>query len=331
MITAADLVRLPYQDDLTLAGIAYATRSLAHTFDRMGGTDFERLRRIVAGKAVELAFRRMLQDQAIPHDVRGVTPFTEPDRYDIALGGWRCDLKAYLIFQKRLIRRLRRYPEQYLQAMALVPSDQATGHPGGERDLYIFVFINGLVTSDHAGLQKAISAGQVTWLVHPLPEWLQRPAQWKPLGRLAFKSEDARLTSICVGGQLGDHNFVEETISLSAGLVSHTSHEFYSIAYLQTPILPQGRVGLSVPSLDEVYLVHPGMWGNIWVYGLEIILAGWMPRVEFLRQAKNLAPGSRVLQYPHTRTQNLALPVRELYPIGDLIDRVREWSSQSRR
>ena len=63
MITVSDLLRISYTADLTEGGIAYANRSLPHTYDRMGGSPFERLRRIVAGVAVELAFRRYLSNK----------------------------------------------------------------------------------------------------------------------------------------------------------------------------------------------------------------------------------------------------------------------------
>ncbi|MBI4733056.1 MAG: hypothetical protein HY781_13200, partial [Chloroflexi bacterium] len=51
MLTEPDLLRLPYTPDLTEGGIAYACRSLAYTYDRMGGSPVDRLRRIVAGVA----------------------------------------------------------------------------------------------------------------------------------------------------------------------------------------------------------------------------------------------------------------------------------------
>ena len=80
MLSSSDLLHLPYTRDLTEGGIAYAVRSLAYTYNRMGGSPYERLRRIVAGVAVELAFRRYLTEQDIPYDVMGATPFTDPDR-----------------------------------------------------------------------------------------------------------------------------------------------------------------------------------------------------------------------------------------------------------
>ena len=93
MITASDFVHIPYTPDLTEGGIAYANRSLPHTYDRMGGSQFDRLRRIVVGVAVELAFRRYLAQQNIPFDIKGATPFTDPDHYDVSLGGHRCDIQ----------------------------------------------------------------------------------------------------------------------------------------------------------------------------------------------------------------------------------------------
>src|SRR5688500_19087567 len=94
MITSSDFIKLAYTPDLTEGGIAYATRSLPYTYDRMGGSLYSRLRRIVGGVAVELAFRRLLGEREVPFDVKGATPFSEPDRYDVSLGGHRCDLKT---------------------------------------------------------------------------------------------------------------------------------------------------------------------------------------------------------------------------------------------
>ena len=62
MISTSDFIHLPYTLDLTKSGIAYAVRSLAYTYNRMGGSPYDRLRRIVAGVAVELAFRRYLAE-----------------------------------------------------------------------------------------------------------------------------------------------------------------------------------------------------------------------------------------------------------------------------
>jgi len=63
----SDLVHLSYTRDLTEGGIAYALRSLPYTYNRMGGSPYDRLRRTVASAAVELAFRRYLAEQNVPY------------------------------------------------------------------------------------------------------------------------------------------------------------------------------------------------------------------------------------------------------------------------
>ena len=77
MLSPAQVLRLPYDPSLTLAGIEYAKKSLHYTYNRMGLDSAARLRKIVAGVAVELAFRRWLEAQAVPYDLLGATAFTD--------------------------------------------------------------------------------------------------------------------------------------------------------------------------------------------------------------------------------------------------------------
>jgi len=67
-------------------------------------------------------------------------------------------------------------------------------------------------------------------------------------------------------------------------------------------------------------------WGNIWVYGTNILLAGWLTRAEFNHRADPIHEGARVFQYDKTRTKNLAVPVHDLKPISDLLERAKEWN-----
>jgi hypothetical protein len=119
-----DLVRISYTPDLTDGGITYACRSLPHTYNHKDGSSFVRLRRTAANIAVELAFRRYLTQQNIPFDVKGAEPFTNPDRFDVLLGGHCCKLKSYLISHRTQISALRADLNPVLKAPALVPLDQ---------------------------------------------------------------------------------------------------------------------------------------------------------------------------------------------------------------
>ena len=98
MLSPSDLLRLPYTPDLTEGGIAYALLSLPYA-----NLSYDRIRRTVAGAIVELAFRRHLSQQDIPFDITAATPFTDPTRHDVSLGGHRCDIKSFLISHREQI------------------------------------------------------------------------------------------------------------------------------------------------------------------------------------------------------------------------------------
>jgi hypothetical protein len=102
--------------------------------------------------------------------------------------------------------------------------------------------------------------------------------------------------------------------------------EYFSVAYLHSKALPHARIGIHSPARKETHLIGARDWGNIWVYGMEIWLAGWLTRAEFTQQAAPLPEGTRVFQYEKTRTKNLAVPVRKLRPIAELLERTKEWS-----
>ncbi len=323
MISTDDLVHLPYTSDLTEGGIAYACRSLPHTYDRMGGSPFDRLRRIVAGVAVELAFRRYLAQQNVPFDVKGATPFTDPDRYDVSLGGHRCDIKSFLISQRTQITSLRADPKLILQAPALVPLDQYSADGHSDNDIYLFAFLTCLIAASPDELQKASDAGQPIYLIHAMPKTWTRPNTWIPLGTLAVKSESDETLMLEIGGQDSGRDFVTRTMELPPHTRCEVKADFYSLAYAHVKSKPVARLGIYSPARKETYIIEAVEWGNIWIYGMDTYLAGWITRDEFRRRASLIREGSRVFQYNQTRTKNLAVPVSDLKPIGELFERVR--------
>ena len=327
MVTSSDLLHLPYTRDLTEGGIAYAVRSLAYTYNRMGGSPYDRLRRIVAGVAVELAFRRYLSEHEIPYDVKGATPFTDPDRYDVALGGRRCDIKSFLITYREQISQMRRNPNIVLQAPALVPSDQHAGEGHSDHDLYLFAFLPGLVAISQDDLKKVISANQPHYFMHAMPGSWARPSAWSPLGRLALKSESEETQIVEIGGQDEGREMRSRLVEIPPRTRVETDHGFFSLSYVHVKSLMDARIGIHSPTRKETYLIGGMDWGNIWVYGMEILLAGYLTREEFSRRASPVQAGARVFQYKQTRTKNLAVPVSDLKPLSDLFQRVKEWSA----
>jgi hypothetical protein len=327
MITPSDFLHLPYTPDLTEGGIAYAIRSLPYTYDRMGGSHFDRLRRIVAGVAVELAFRRQLSERDIPYDVKGATPFTDPDRYDVSLGGHRCDIKSYLISRRDQISSLRTQPELLLKAPALVPSDQHAADGHRDDDLYLFAFLTGLIAASQADLGKALEAGQPAYLVHAMDRAWSKPVNWQPINPLTLKSESDQTLTVEIGGQAQGREFLTRTLELPPRTRVKVEDTFFAVASIHVDNLPQARVGIHSPYMGETYLIDPFAWGNIWVYGMDIFLTGYLPYEEFGRKCSQIQPGSRVFQYNKTRTKNLAVPVADLKPLVRLFEQVKAWEA----
>jgi hypothetical protein len=326
MISSSDFIHLPYTLDLTEGGIAYATRSLAYTYNRMGGSPYDRLRRIVAGVAVELAFRRYLAEHDIPFDVLGATPFTAPDRYDVSLGGRRCDIKSFLIMHREKISEMKRNPQIVLNAPALVPSDQNAAEGRSAYDIYLFAFLSGLIAASQADLKKVISGRQAKYLIHAMPEAWTRPTGWNSLGALALKSESETTQIVEIGGQTEGREMRSVTVRAPPRTRVNVDEGLFSLAYVHIKTLPEARIGIHSPTLQETHLIGPLDWGNIWVYGLDILLAGYLTREEFSRNASSIPPGTRVFQYDRTRTKNLAVNVSDLKPLSELFERVRDWS-----
>lgn len=327
MLKPGDLVSLPCKPELVQAGIVYACRSLAYTYDRMGGSSYERLRRIIAGKTVEGAFRLLLHQEEVPHNRLGETPFTDPDYYDVGLGGRRCDIKSFTLFQTHLIRHVHRDPACLLDAAALVPADQAVSSRLNEDDLYVFAFLTALTASHSEDLAAVERRGQPFCFTHILSErWLQNwPGQ--PLGKPLLTSQSPGILTLEIGGQAESGEFLTETLYLSPSRRAQARHVYANLAYIYTSRPPQGAVTLHSPSRQQTENILPGQWENIWVYGMDLILAGYIPRGEFLRHARLLPTGSRVLQYNHTRTSNLFLPLVEIYPLYKLFKSARMWQT----
>ena len=329
MISKTDLIRIPYTPDLSIRGIAYASRSLRYTYNRMGGSSIKRLQRIVSGIAVEFALRDYLTAHQIPFDVKGATPFTEPDKYDISLGGHRCDVKSFNILQREKISRIARDLDLLMGASALIPSDQfaASVHANGrnESDIYIFGFLTGLMASSQKDMAKAIESGQPIHLIHTMPKKWAKPKTWHSLGKIALKSDCDEAFTVELGGQDAQRRFISKKIKLTPHQRVETESGFHTLAYVHVNKMPSALIGIHSPKRDETYLIRPREWGNIWVYGMSIILAGYLTRAEFRKKARELPVGSRIFQYSRTRTKNLTVPIRELRPLGELFEQVKNW------
>ena len=325
MIGINDLINIPFTSDLTESGITYASRSLPHIYNHPGGSSFDRLRRTTASVAVELALRRYLTQENMPFEVNSETPFTHPHYYDVSLGGHRCDLQAFLISHRAQITALRADSGLALKAPALVPLDQYDADGHSENDLYLFAFLTGLIAASPDDQKKAAVTSLPSYFIHVMrADWV-RPQSWIPLGPLALKSEADETLTVEIGGQDAGREFITTSLILPPHTRTVVDTDFYSLAYLHVNSKPGARLGMFSASRNETCLIGPAEWSNIWIYGMDIYLAGWISRSEFRQRASLIPEGSRVFQFDHTHAKNLAVSVSDLKPLADLFERVREW------
>ena len=329
MINNTNLIHLPYTPDLTEGGIAFAIRSLLYSFDHSGSSLYNRLRHVAAEAAVELAFRRYLSQQDIPFEIRSAAPFTEPDKFNVTLGGHRCDIKSFLISHRSQIAEMRRSPQVLLNAPALVPSDHHINEGYSDSDLYLFAFLSGLTAASQDDLKKVIETNQPHYLVHAMPAAWRKPQKWNPLGPLVLKSESEAGMLVEINGQDSGRGFLTRLVTLPAKMRVTVEDPFYSVTSVLVKNMPLARLGIHSPLHREAHVISPLDWGNIWVYGMDIILTGFISSGEFRQRARSVAPNSRVFQYDRTKTKNLAVPISSLNPLQELLTRVREWSRQN--
>jgi len=330
MITTEDFISYPFTPDLTQAGIAFAHQSISLTNYREESSPTYQIHRIVASVAVELAFRRYLSAKNVPHNNLGTMPFSNANRNDIGIGGRRCDIRSFLIIDKKRIQAINKDRAKLLQAEALVPVDEMKSSQLYDGDIYIFAFLTALVTPNQNAIQKARKADQPIHLIHALPNTWARPRHWGSLGKITLKSIATDAITIQLEGhgqnQKQQH---EQKLMLPQQRVT-IQQNFYTLHCLNTADIPDNTIGIHSATLNNTYLIEATEWENIWVYGMRVFFMGYITRGEFRRRGKIIAAGSRVVQYPGIQTQNMAMLMEQLHPLQDLFARAKAWRAEKK-
>jgi hypothetical protein len=191
-------------------------------------------------------------------------------------------------------------------------------------DIYLFAFLAGLVTATEEDLQKVIQKQLPYSFIHVMPESWARPAKWNPLGMLVLKSDAEESQRVEIGGQDEGREMRSVEVEIPPKKRIELDSEFFSLAYIHLKGQPNGRVGIHSHFRKETYVIEKSFWNNIWVYGMDLVLTGYLTREEFNRRASFLREGARVFQYDKTRTKNLAVNVCDLKPISELLERVKQ-------
>jgi hypothetical protein len=126
-----------------------------------------------------------------------------------------------------------------------------------------------------------------------------------------------------IGGQGRNLEPVGERLALAPGQPATARGDYFSLLYLHAPALPGGALSLHRQGLHENCRIESDDWRNIWIYGLDLRLAGWLTKGEFRRKSRRLRPGSPVRQYRRTQAENWAVPVHSLRPMSKLFEAAR--------
>jgi hypothetical protein len=148
------------------------------------------------------------------------------------------------------------------------------------------------------------------------------------MGIITFYSGSSLIHKVEIGGQKRDRGFQTEHLDLNPTEGVELKNDFHTLIYVHISPVPDGPLRIHIQELNETYIITPSHWGNIWVYGLEIILAGYITRRDYHQNASLQSPKSGLLPNVDKDVQVLCLPISKLHPLSLLFSRTKQWSSQ---
>jgi hypothetical protein len=317
MITAADFVQLPFPRDLTEAGLVYARRVLLNRQGPASASLYGAVRRTVASAALNLAFRRYLSDKGIPTGAHRTQPFSDPDRYDLELGGRSCELKAFLISRAPQWRSLVAEPQLALDAPALVPLDRHVSETLRAGDAYGFAFVGAGVAA-RAEASRSGGAAEGEFWMHVMPPSWRGTGTQAPLGPLNFEIGKTDGPDLELGGRDLSGAPVECNVRLMGVRSVDSTGSLLALNHLCAARRPAGGVRVHARARRLAHVVEPADWHNVWLDGWGILILGWITREEFGSRASLIPQGRRVYQFDRTKTRNMAVAVSELKPFARL-------------
>ena len=325
MVEAVDFISIPYTPDLSQAGIRRACQQLALERLPKDEDPLEGLIQCQYQTALKLAFLRYLQENEVPFERQATAPLTAPEDMELVVGGRRVVLRNFPITSKNQIRRLLGDPEFILDGWARLPMEHSVVDARRADDVYVFAFIAALVAKKGHEFRRALQAQQPFHLLHLLPEVWAHRSDHPSLGHLAVKADTDQGIRLELGGQNAEGLFYSEWIDLPPRQRVQTQAEIQSLAYLHAVQLPGGRLGVHSRTLDQLHMIGPESWSNVWVYGMRIVLAGFILRHEFQRKAYLVTQAEASLE--QEANPYLKLPIAQLYPMQALFEQARLWKS----
>lgn len=318
MLEPGDLIKMPSTPDLARASIDSTCRSLPYQQLGSGNQKIINIRQIVVDQVCELSARRYLFEQGIPHHIVQANLFPGPEKYQISLGGRHCCIKGTLIKQRARVDQIHHQPDTLLNDWVSVPKSFFASESTRESDTLVFMFVLGFLALSSAEIRHVTAAGQPIALCHIFPDPWVRPKKWASLRPVELNNQDHHAVSFEAGGQKEDLRFETEWITLESGSKASLAIDFFSLAYLQTGSPLNKPVGVTSRLLRKTYWIYPHQWQNLWIYGLDIWLAGFMTCEEFRRRAGSQNMVGREHSALLIPSNCLGMRVVDLHPFSQL-------------
>jgi hypothetical protein len=153
--------------------------------------------------------------------------------------------------------------------------------------------------------------------------WRQR--EGKPsLELLEMRSSDPEPVDLKIVGQQIDHKtHVLHTIPYPNALLKLPT-DLASLTHIYSSRPPIGTISIQSPVLQKTRLVGTHTWLNIWIYGQEVILAGWCTKGYFRSHSRFLPKRSRTRMGWRLSEDHRSLPLSQLHPMRELAARIRQ-------
>jgi hypothetical protein len=149
-----------------------------------------------------------------------------------------------------------------------------------------------------------------------MPDAWRQPAVRKTPGKFSFRyGGDAPLVIDLYGPGLQPEQYSEQMV-LQPQTWSETRYTYRSLTCLQAGAIPTARVEVKSRAHRRPYTVMPLQWSNLWVYGQEIILAGYLPFEEVWNISRPISQG-RLRPAP-----TLEVPLANLYSLPQFLEQV---------
>ncbi len=311
-------VRLSYRSEWTAAAVEAVLEALPWVADQRTTLTTPRLRQLVKDQVGLLALMHWLAEAGLPYRL-GASPLARIGREPVWVGGRRLFFFSTLIARREVLRPLRRQPGPLLAqaGWATIPAERLRAPGDQPEDALVFGYVLALVTDTLAEARRAHARGHPVRLVFP---WKAEKGRWAAPQALALKYEGPGALRLTLHGHT-ETAYAAASFDLPEGERRITPQRWRTVYALSIEQIPTGRVGIAPPGGRPV-VVTPSQWGNLWLYGLEVWLLGYLSRRTFMQQARYLPAGAVKAPGLLTRRPAYGVPLASLRSPEDLIARL---------